>query len=124
MPLWFEWYTTSQTAGSAPGDRVQVRYALYGPGGYELTSLYPVGATATHLGNLLACLELFASTETPALPPGWEQTLPDCLRRVLDILLPTRRRTQLGRRVRPPQPPRPVLLKAQRDGPVTGFHGR
>lgn len=89
LPLWFEWYAASQCAGHTRGDRVQVRYALYGPGGDQLTSLYPVEVTATDLGNLLACLKLFASVETPAPPPGREQVLPDCLRRVLGVLLLT-----------------------------------
>ncbi|MEW2288516.1 hypothetical protein [Streptomyces sp. NPDC047841] len=89
LPLWFEWYAASQSAGPAQGGRVQVRYALYGPGGDQLTSLYPVEVTATDLGNLLACLELFTSTGTPAPPPGREPVLPDGLRRVLDVLLLT-----------------------------------
>ncbi|AEY85724.1 hypothetical protein SHJG_0447 [Streptomyces hygroscopicus subsp. jinggangensis 5008] len=100
LPLWFEWYATSRSAGPTPGDRAQTRYVLYGPGGDQLTSLYPVEVAAADLGNLIACLELFAAadqtrsaaaseagTGTPAPPPGREQVLPDALRRVLDVLL-------------------------------------
>ncbi|WP_225812058.1 hypothetical protein [Streptomyces spinosus] len=117
LPLWFEWYAASRSAGSAPGDRVQVRYALYGPGGDQLTSLYPVEVTATDLGNLLACLELFASTDTPAPPPGRERVLPDGLRRVLDVLLLTPSDGLLDtlRQATGPEPVVSVTLSAEQE---------
>ncbi|MEW2512941.1 hypothetical protein [Streptomyces sp. NPDC046870] len=117
LPLWFEWYAASRSAGPAPGDRVRVRYALYGPGGDQLTSLYPVEVTAADLGNLLACLELLASTGTSAPPPGRKQVLPDGLRRVLGVLLLTPSDSLLHtlRQAMGPEPVVSVTLSAEQE---------
>ncbi len=136
LPLWFDWCATSHSAGPTPGGRAQTRYVLKGPGGDQLTSLYPVEVTVTDLGNLIACLKLFASadqagragpseirTETPVTPPGRQQGLPDALRRVVEVLLltPSEELLDTLRQAGAPEPVVSVTLSAEQEADYQRF---
>ncbi|MEW2512998.1 hypothetical protein [Streptomyces sp. NPDC046870] len=98
LPLWSQWHATDTSAGHAPGE--PDGYALYGAGGTQLTSLYPVDVDAADLGHLTACLDLFAAAgRTRRAEPGRadtdagadrserKDTLVDVFRRVMEVLL-------------------------------------
>ncbi|KOV76134.1 MULTISPECIES: hypothetical protein [Streptomyces] len=119
LPLWSQWHATDTSVpatdtsapvtdasepatdtydGHAPGE--PAGYTLYGAGGAQLTSLYPIEVTAADLGHLTACLDLFAAagrtrravpdeadTEADADRPERKDTLVDVFRRVMEVLL-------------------------------------
>ncbi|MEW2290421.1 hypothetical protein [Streptomyces sp. NPDC047841] len=98
LPLWSQWHATDTSAGHAPGE--PAGYTLYGAGGTQLTSLYPIEVDAADLGHLTACLDLFAAaggtgragpgrsdTEAGADRPERKDTLVDVFRRVMEVLL-------------------------------------
>ncbi|MEV7080907.1 hypothetical protein AB0N88_20605 [Streptomyces sp. NPDC093516] len=101
LPLWSHWHSSDETEpdGSSSADAESAdccRYALYSACGQQLTSLYPVEVAASDLGNLTACLDLFAEADHARrtlphqpynAPPAREEDLTPVLRRVLKVLL-------------------------------------
>ncbi|MGW2034667.1 hypothetical protein [Streptomyces sp. NPDC001811] len=98
LPLWSQWHATDTSAGQAPGE--PAGYTLYGAGGTQLTSLYPIEVDAADLGHLTACLDLLAAagrtrqavaghadTEAGADRSERKDTLVDVFRRVMEVLL-------------------------------------
>lgn len=98
LPLWSKWHATDTSDGQSPGE--PTGYALYGAGGTQLTSLYPIEVDAADLGHLTACLDLFAAAggtqravpcradvEAGADRPERKDTLVDAFRRVMEVLL-------------------------------------
>ncbi|MET7511880.1 hypothetical protein ABZS88_00095 [Streptomyces sp. NPDC005480] len=97
LPLWSRWQTGDTTTGPASDERTG--YVLYGPRGDQLTSLYPIEVTAAELGQLMACLGLFAeggagrhaATATTdagrrAAPPEGDEGITDDFRRIMEVL--------------------------------------
>ncbi|WP_121714515.1 hypothetical protein [Streptomyces sp. E5N91] len=127
LPLWSDWHTgrsTDPAPDEPPG------YVLYGTRGDQLTSLYPIEVTAVELGQLTACLDLFAAcdgarpamlgqarAETGAEQPERDRGLADVFRRVLEVLLlpPPQRLLAMLREVTLPEPAGSVTLPAEQE---------
>ena len=85
LPLWARWHTEDAPAVAAPAEPPPPRYTLHRMCGDQLTSLYPIEVTAVDLGQLMACLDLFAGAGSE--PPDAEERLADVFRRVMEVLL-------------------------------------
>ncbi|WP_097275364.1 hypothetical protein [Streptomyces sp. TLI_55] len=84
LPLWARWHAEEASDVLAPTEPPP-RYILYSVRGDQLTSLYPIEVTAAELGQLTACLDLFAGTG--AEPGDAEEFLTEVFRRVMEVLL-------------------------------------
>ncbi|GGJ58806.1 hypothetical protein [Streptomyces brasiliensis] len=96
LPLWSQWHTADVSADHAPDE--PARCTLYGAGGKQLTSLYPIEVAAGDLGNLMACLDLFVTADRTRravqadaeacadLPERNGSSLTDVFRRVMEVL--------------------------------------
>ncbi|WP_338704142.1 hypothetical protein V2W30_40325 (plasmid) [Streptomyces sp. Q6] len=76
LPLWARWHTEDTPAGPP-------RYTLYGAGGDQLTSLYPIDVAPVDLGHLTAGLDLFAGAGSAYREEGFAEIF----RRVMEVLL-------------------------------------
>ncbi|KUN18407.1 hypothetical protein AQJ23_39860 [Streptomyces antibioticus] len=93
LPLWARWHAEDAPAVVGPAEPPPLRYTLRSMRGHQLTSLYPIEVAAADLGQLTACLDLFATVGTaPGACSGSGQRdidegLTDLFRRVMDVLL-------------------------------------